>query len=196
MTSELVSQYGYAGLFWLLLGFPIPGETVLTFAGYLAYTGELKLAPAIAAACLGNLVGISIAYLLGRTAGKTLLSRYGPKIGLTEDKTRRARVWFQHLGRWTLPFCYFVPGMRDVLGLTAGITGLRYGPFALLAYLGGVAWPAGYIMLGYYLGEEWARDPVGTRHALEMAGMAIGGLILLLAGATAFRRRRQRCRNA
>ncbi len=196
MPTVWVTDYGYIGLFVALLAVPIPGEGVLGFTGYLVYTGQMRLAPALAAACLGNLTGITIAYWVGRLLGQSVLDRYGDRLGLTQRRLIRTRVWFQHLGRWALPFGYFIPGMRDLLGLTSGVTGLRYHVFALFAYPGGVAWPVTYITLGYFLGEGWVSEPQRTRELLELGGGAVGGLIFLYVLIFTWRRGRRRRRRS
>jgi membrane protein DedA with SNARE-associated domain len=89
--SGSVSQYGYLGIFSLLVagivGLPVPDETLLAFAGYLVYRRILYPAPTIAAALLGTLCGITVSYTLGRTAGLGLLLIY-----LLAWRLRRAMV--------------------------------------------------------------------------------------------------------
>lgn len=79
--AAFVYAYGYLGVFSLLMlgivGLPVPDEWLLTFAGYLIYKGHFHIVPALAAAILGSVCGISISYYLGRTLGTSIVRRYG-----------------------------------------------------------------------------------------------------------------------
>src|SRR6185437_2683024 len=111
-----ISHYGYAGLFALLMlgivGLPVPDETLLVFCGYLIWKGNFHLFPAFLAGLGGSVCGISISYLLGRTCGHLVISRYGRFIGLTQGRVDLVHRWFDRLGTWVLAIGYFIPGVR------------------------------------------------------------------------------------
>ena len=115
---HLVTRFGYAGIVFLLavgiVGAPIPDETLLAFSGYLVCRGDLALVPALASGFLGSALGITLSYALGRTLGHHLLQRYGRYVQLTHERLDRAHAWFERLGKWTLTFGYFVPGLRPL----------------------------------------------------------------------------------
>jgi membrane protein DedA with SNARE-associated domain len=75
-----ITQYGYLAIFSLLVlgivGLPVPDETLLTFTGYLVYSGHLSLPIAYAAAFCGSACGITLSYALGRWFGLSLIHRY------------------------------------------------------------------------------------------------------------------------
>lgn len=189
--EQLVTQYGYLGLFVAILAVPIPGATFLGLAGYLVWTGELSFAGVLAATALANCLGITIAYLLGRIFGPAFVRRYGHWIGVNERRVTRARHWFEHIGRWTLPLGFFIPEMRDVIGFTAGAVGLGYPTFALFAYAGAVLMPAVFVAIGYYAGEGWAQASAQVHRVLAFGAAAIAGLLVLY-GILVFVRRRRR----
>ena len=175
-----ITDYGYIGLFSLLVlgivGLPIPDETLLTFAGYLAYKHRFDLPLTILSAFLGSICGISASYGLGRSLGLFLIHKYGSRAGITPEKMQRTLLWFNRIGKWSLTVGYFVPGIRHLTAYVAGATKLRYSLFALFAYAGGLIWSLTFILLGYYLGEGWQSLPGQLE---EKAMVAVGILTLL-----------------
>jgi len=194
-VTQWVTQYGYLGLFLALVlgivGLPIPDETLLTFAGYLAYRGQMRLVPAVASAFLGSLCGITLSYVLGRTFGLYLIHRYGRYVHITGERLDRAHNWFRRAGRWTLTFGYFVPGIRHLTAYVAGASKLEVPVFALFAYSGGLLWSATFIALGYFFGEEWGR--AGQQAQVRVAVLV--AVVFLLAAAYFWARRRSRSRS-
>jgi membrane protein DedA with SNARE-associated domain len=177
-----ITQYGYAAIFSLLVlgvvGLPVPDETLLTFTGYLVFTGHLSPVPAFLSAFAGSASGITISYLLGRTFGLKLIHRYGKYLRITEEHINKAHAWFARVGHWGLTFGYFVPGVRHLTAYAAGMSDVEPRQFALFAYSGAALWAASFISLGYFLGERW--------HAVQknvdsyLMGVAIALLILAI----------------
>ena len=171
-----VAHYGYITIFSLLmvgiLGVPVPDETLVAFAGYLAFTGELSLIPAFAAAFLGTACGITLSYGLGRMGGAYLVGKYGAHLHLTEDKLVKVRHWFGRFGRWVLLVGYFFPGIRHLTALTAGASRLTFPVFVLFAYAGGFLWSLTFILIGYSFGKEWATMSGQFRHYLLLGTAA------------------------
>ena len=181
-ASSVILRFRYAGIFSLLVlgivGLPIPDETLLLFAGYLVYRGDLALFPTMAAAWLGSLCGISVSYALGRAFGLYALRHHGRYIHLSEESVDRAHSWFNRAGRWSLLLGYFFPGIRHLTAYAAGASKLELPTFALFAYTGGVLWSAMFIVIGYLLEERWARGSEGLRHHLLLASLVICGILL------------------
>ncbi len=154
-----LSHYGYAGLFGLLalgiVGLPIPNETLLVFSGYLIFKGRLQAGLTFAAAFGGGACGISLSYLIGRTVGYKVVSRYGKYLRITPERLERVHRWFQSIGDWLLAIGYFIPGVRHVTALIAGMSHLEYRTFALFAYSGAAVWTGLFLLLGYLVGENW-----------------------------------------
>ncbi|HEY4832277.1 MAG TPA: DedA family protein [Waddliaceae bacterium] len=151
--------YGSFALFGLLalgiIALPIPDETLMVAAGVLIDRGDLHIMPTLLAAYMGSIFGISVSYLLGLTVGSYLIKRYGNQIGLTEARMQRVHLWFEKYGKWTLFFGYFVPSLRHLTGVSAGISGLKYPEFALFAYAGAIVWASTFLSIGYFIGQNW-----------------------------------------
>ena len=180
MTLETVlhwiSVYGYEAIFVLLVlgivGLPVPDETLLTFTGYLVYKGQMTFEGALTAACLGSGCGITISYFLGKKLGLALLHRYGKYVRLTTEKIDRVHAWFHDIGRWTLTFGYFVPGIRHFTAYIAGTAELPYREFAVFAYSGSLLWSLTFISLGYFFGEQWNSMLELAEHYISQASFA------------------------
>ncbi|MEI7811217.1 MAG: DedA family protein [Ignavibacteria bacterium] len=158
--NQLIGQYGYAGIFVLLVlgivGLPVPDETLLTLTGYLVYKGSLSFIPAFASSLLGSTVGITISYIIGRTFGNYILHKYGRYINLTDEKLEKAHNWFERIGRWSLLIGYFIPGIRHIFTVVAGASKLKTWEFVLFAYSGAFIWVIVFFSIGYFFGDKWA----------------------------------------
>jgi membrane protein DedA with SNARE-associated domain len=170
--------YGSFALFILLslgiLALPVPEETLMITAGVLMHQGDLQIVETIAAAFLGSLCGITLSYILGRTAGHFLILRFGKWIGITEEHLNKAHAWFERFGKWTLFFGYFIPGVRHFTGLSAGMTILDFKGFALFAYSGALIWVATFLSIGYFFGNYW----VSIIENIELSGDLLAFLLL------------------
>lgn len=157
MLSSWLLQYGSFALFILLVVgiiiLPVPEETLMVIAGILMRKGSLHIPSTMLAAYAGSVCGITISYILGRTAGHYLVFKYGTWIGLTHKRLDRIHVWFEKFGKWTLVIGYFIPGLRHFTGFTSGMTELEYKKFALFAYSGAFLWVSTFLSFGYYFGS-------------------------------------------
>lgn len=177
---EWVSTYGYGAIFVLLLlgivGLPIPDETLLVFSGYLIFKGTLRPVPAFLTALAGSWCGISLSYTIGRGLGKGAVSKYGRHLHLTEERLDKVHGWFNRVGHWALAIGYFIAGLRHLTAIVAGMSKLEFGSFAAYAWSGGAVWVLTFILLGFFLGEQW-------RSIAELVHRDVGyaSLALLLA---------------
>jgi len=178
---QLVTQYGHVAIFCLLVlgivGLPVPDEWLLTFAGYLVYKGHFHYLPTVAAAFAGSVCGITISYIIGRTGGLYLIHKYGRYVHLTQARLDRVHNWFERMGRWTLFFGYYMPGVRHFTAVVAGSSELEPHVFALFAFSGALVWVVTFISLGYFLGERWStisEEIHGVLLWLTIAAVAAG----------------------
>ena len=150
-------QYGSIALFFLLVAgiiiLPVPEETLMVIAGILMRNGSLQIGSTLMAAYFGSICGITISYLIGRTAGHYLIVKYGNKIGITHEKLDQVHRWFEKYGKWTLTFGYFVPGVRHFTGFASGMTELDFKQFSLFAYTGALLWVTTFLSIGYFFGN-------------------------------------------
>lgn len=180
--SQWLLEYGSLALFFLLalgiVALPIPDETLMVISGVLIHQGYLSPFPTILAAYAGSMCGITLSYILGRTAGHFIVKRYGKWVGINDQNLQKAHDWYEYLGKWTLTFGYFIPGVRHVTGIFAGMTELKYPVFALFAYTGAFLWATVFLLIGYFFGPHWATI-LGfmDEHPIEL----FGALLFVLA---------------
>jgi membrane protein DedA with SNARE-associated domain len=167
----LLLMFGIAGL-------PIPDETLLTFTGYLIYKHHLRLGPALAAAWIGSICGITLSYLLGRFLGLGIIHKYGRYLHITEERVRKAHDWFERIGRWALTFGYYIPGVRHFTAYAAGTSCLEMRVFAAFAYTGALLWSTSFIALGYVLGDKWETVLEQVHRHFLLATIAAAALLV------------------
>ncbi|MGC2657241.1 MAG: DedA family protein [Bryobacteraceae bacterium] len=179
-----IAHYGYVGLFGIMVlgivGLPLPVETLLVFSGYLVSQGRLHPLSVFLVGFTGSACGISLSYYLGITLGHGFIRRFGRFLHLTDSHMARANAWFHRMGNWVLTFGYFVPGVRHVTALAAGISGLEYRIFAFHAYCGAAIWVATFLTLGYVVGDRWREAFAAVQHYLLTISLAAAIIILLI----------------
>lgn len=189
---DLFTRYGYGAVFAGVLlegtGVPVPGETVLLGGAVLAHLGRLSLGGVIGAAIAGALTGDNLGFLIGRRGGRTLVERYGSRVGLSGPRLARFDGFFNRYGARTIFFARFVTGLRVVCAVMAGGSELPWRIFAAYNAAGVVAWSTAVGCAGYLLGESWDRIErwVG-RSALVMLALVLAAGVFV-----ALRSRRER----
>lgn len=165
----LVNTFGLIGLLvivfaecGLLVGFFLPGDSLLFTAGLLSAAGFaglplwalLVLTPI--AAIAGNLVG----YWIGRRAGPAVFKRPDSRFFRAEF-VDRSHDFFEKYGARTIVYARFVPIIRTFATVMAGASRMNYRVYVIYSVIGGLLWGAGVILLGYWLGQiEFVRDNV------------------------------------
>ena len=161
----------------LLLGFFLPGDTLLFIAGFLASATGGHLLPALPitafvvfiAAAAGDQVG----YLIGRRVGPSLFTR--PKSRLFDPAhVRRADDFFERRGPAAIVIARFVPIVRTFVPVIAGVGSMHYRRFVTYNLMGALAWGVGITTLGFYLGEVEL-----IKHNLDYAAVVVGVISLV-----------------
>lgn len=179
-----LTHYGSVSLFILLalgiIALPVPEETLMVIAGIFMKQGDLQIVPTVVAAYLGSMFGITVSYLIGRTAGFYLLHKYGRWVGITESRLQKAHEWFERFGKWTLTFGYFVPGVRHFTGVSAGVAELEYHYFAIFAYAGALVWVTTFLGLGYFFGDYAIKTIMNHRVTDHLMAIGLVSAVVLL----------------
>lgn len=173
---HLIVHFKYVGLFLLLglglIGLPVPDETLMFFAGYLIFRKKLVFLTTVITIMLGSLTGMSVSFFVGRRLGYPFLKKHGKKIYLSVDRLAKVECWFNRFGKWTVSAGYFIPGVRQLTAISAGISQWSYWTFLLFASLGSLAWVLTFLSLGIFFGDDWH---ILARHYHQAAtiGLAI-----------------------
>jgi membrane protein DedA with SNARE-associated domain len=162
---SLIGQYGYLFIFFGVMlesiGVPLPGETILIAAGFLVHQGTLNLSETIAFGILGTFVGNQIGYWAGRKGGRPFVLRWGRYIGVTRERLERVEGFFARHGGKAVLLARFVPGLRALGALAAGISRMHWKTFLFYNIIAGTVWAASSVLVGYLfsgslnLVEEW-----------------------------------------
>src|ERR1039458_6644588 len=185
--SSFIQHYGYFGLFVLSVlssaCIPIPSEVAYGFAGALctsAITGhaQFTLWAVIVVGTLGSLVGAVIAYEVGRSAGRTIVDRWGKWLLLTHQDLDNSQRWFEKYGPASVLISRVIPVVRSFISVPAGLAEMKRGRFAVLTTIGSAAWVALIAGLGYAAGRNWNHVSKDF-HAAELPIIAV--VVLLLA---------------
>ena len=158
----------------LLVGFFLPGDSLLFFAGFLSSAGTLPPLPAVAATCaLAAIVGDQVGYMIGKKFGPSLLQRNESKF-FHQSNVRKAEEFFDRHGAKTIVLARFVPIVRTFVPTVAGVSKMHYRTFVVYNVMGGLLWAVGFTTLGYFLGEI---DVI--KNNIELAAIVIVALSLI-----------------
>ena len=164
------------------MGAPLPGESLLIAAAlYCASTHKLDIVWVIVAAIIGAVMGDNFGYLIGRSIGFPLLSRWGRRIGLTEDRLMLGRYLFRRHGAKVVFFGRFIAILRTFAALLAGANRMPWPTFLLYNMLGGVGWAGGYTLAAFLIGRqiETVSRPFGIALGIA-AALVLGSALLFL----------------
>src|SRR5215207_11511889 len=160
-VTETIGDYGLPAVFVLMtlesMGILIPSEAISPFAGYLVSEGKMSLLAAVSAGVLGNLVGSSLAYVIGLKGGRELWLRYGKYVGVRAHHLALAEKWFDRYGELTVFISRCLPVVRTFISFPAGTARMNLARFTFYTFLGCVPWVFVLTYLGYVLGENWER---------------------------------------
>jgi membrane protein DedA with SNARE-associated domain len=193
---ERLGHWGYVIIFLgatlesaAFVGFVVPGESLVLVAGFLAAVGVLDVAPVLVVVALGAVIGDSIGYELGRRLGRSWLERFGPRLGLHEERIADVDRFFADHGGKAVLLGRFVGFLRALAPFVAGASRMPYPRFLFYNATGGVLWAVSFVLLGYVLGASWyvAERWIGRA---TLIGAAVVGVIVV--GLWLLRRRRQR----
>ena len=161
---HIIEQFGYFGVFFLILIEnvfpPIPSEVILLISGFFSTYTNLSVLYMIVASTLGSFLGAIILYYIGKIFNKERLKkivngRLGKILFLKENDIDKADEWFDNKGNKSVFFCRFVPIVRSLISIPAGMSEMPMGKFIIYTICGSMIWNTVLICLGYRLGSNW-----------------------------------------
>lgn len=184
--QAVMYSLGYPGIVFLLFVEsvfpPIPSELVLPLAGFLVSEGRFGFFPMILAATAGSLLSALTLWAAGKLFGEErvyrVVRRYGRFVLLRTSDVSRAQRFFDKHGGKAVFFGRFVPGVRSLVSVPAGLANMPLPSFILYTALGSALWNTLLVSLGAMLRERW-REVLGYLEAFEYVAYAgIATLIL------------------
>jgi membrane protein DedA with SNARE-associated domain len=194
--APLLDRFGYLAIAGVLMlesfGVPLPGETILVVGSIYAGTGRLNAVLVAVVAVIAAVVGDNIGYAIGRFGGRRLALRFGQYVFLTPQRLAATERFFTRYGGGIVTVARFIEGLRQLNGIVAGITGMRWPRFLLFNILGATLWVAVWTALGYMAGSHITAIYDEIRQYERYALFAVVVLVLLAIARHLWRRFRRR----
>ena len=161
---EMMNNFGYFGVFFLIalenVFPPIPSEVILLFGGFMTTYTKLNIIGVIIAATLGSLLGALVLYYIGKILNKERLKKIvSGKIGkilrLKEEDIEKADSWFDTKGQKTVFFCRFIPIVRSLISIPAGMSEMKMRKFLIYTILGSLIWNSVLTIAGSIASKNW-----------------------------------------
>ena len=164
LVIEIMNNFGYIGVFLLIaienIFPPIPSEVILLFGGFMTTFTDMNIIGVIIASTLGSLVGAIALYYIGKILNKQRLkkiitSKYGKLLRLTPKDIDKADNWFDTKGNKTVFFCRFIPLIRSLISIPAGMSEMPMKKFLIYTVAGSAIWNAALTIAGSIVGDKW-----------------------------------------
>ena len=161
---SIMNQFGYFGMFFLIfienIFPPIPSEVVLLFGGFMTTYTKLHVALMIVFSTLGSVVGAIVLYYVGKILNKDRLKKLvagkvGKVLRLKASDIDKADHWFDTKGNKTVFFCRFIPVVRSLISIPAGMSEMPMAKFLLYTTVGSAIWNSVLLIVGNKVGENW-----------------------------------------
>jgi membrane protein DedA with SNARE-associated domain len=191
----VVVAFGYPGIFALILLestlVPIPSELVMPFAGFLASQGKFSLPVILVINSVAALCGSGLCYWLGVVGGKPALVKYGKYFFVRQHEIDRTEAFFAKHGKKTIFIGRFLPVIRHVISVPAGISRMPLPSFFLQTFLGSTIWGGTLILLGYFVGANWESLSDQLKHVDHIIAAILVLCLVALGIRFVVRRRRE-----
>lgn len=190
---NIMENFGYIGIFLLIMVEnifpPIPSEVILLFGGFMTSVSKLTVIGVIISSTLGSLLGAIILYYVGKIFNKERLTkivegRIGKILHLNGDDIDKANSWFNEKGLKTVFFCRFIPVLRSLISIPAGMNETKMSKFLIYTIIGSIIWNTVLTLLGYAFGSKWKSilkifDTYSSLVTIILVLIFIGGLLYL-----------------
>lgn len=180
LITQFISAGGYPTVVLLMtlesMVFPVPSEAVMPFAGFLVSTHVFSFWSALLASIIGSIIGSLISYYLGAYGGPPALKRWGKYLLLNEHHLEVTEKFFQTKGEKAIFISRFIPVVRHLISIPAGIGKMNIFKFSLYTILGAGMWNAFLLYIGMMLGRNWGK----LEHYTKIIDVLV--IIVILAG--------------
>ena len=166
LIINIINQFGYIGILLLIaienIFPPIPSEVILTFAGFMTTHTNMNVIGVIVFSTIGSVLGALALYGIGRLLTKERLEyildgKIGHILHFKKEDVRKSEEWFIKRGNLTVFFCRFIPIIRSLISIPAGMTKMKLGIFLVLTTAGTVIWNTVLVLLGVAFGASWEK---------------------------------------
>lgn len=179
----LIERAGYLGVGFLMMlesmVFPIPSEAVMPFAGRLIAQGKMTWWFVLFASTSGSIIGSLLSYWMGKYGGRPMVNLFGKYLLLNHDDLDKTERYFSRFGGITVFVCRFIPVIRHLISIPAGLAKMSLGRFLILTAIGATIWNMFLAWAGVVWEQNWDQV-MAYRHIIDK------GVVLLLAAFIAY----------
>ncbi|REH88124.1 DedA family protein [Staphylococcus felis] len=198
IITDLISCWGYMAIFILILlenVLPVvPSEIILTFAGLMSVKSGLSIPILFIISTIASFIGLLILYYVCRLIHEERIYRFvdrqGKWLKLKGKDVKRANDWFKRYGAWAVLLCRFIPVLRVLITIPAGINKMNVVQFIVLSLLGTTIWNFALILLGRLLSDSFDTLMTGLHTYAYIMYMVIFIALLYFVYRLIFRKRR------
>ena len=159
----IMNKFGYIGICLLIfienLFPPIPSELILTFGWFMTINTTMTIIGVIIASTIGSVVGAIVLYYIGKILNKERLikivtSKYGKLLRVKPKDIESADKWFDEKGNKTVFFCRFIPVVRSLISIPAGMSEMPIVKFLVYTTVGSAIWNTALVLVGAFAGDK------------------------------------------
>lgn len=157
--TKFIATTGYITVFFGMvlesMVFPIPSEAIMPFAGFLVAEKQFNLYVVILISTLGSICGSLISYYIGLYGGEKFIKKFGKYLLIDQAELDFTKRFFQKNGQITIFISRFIPIVRHLISLPAGIAKMNIWKFVILTVIGAGIWNTFLTLVGYHLRNNW-----------------------------------------
>ena len=156
---NIISIFGYFGIFIFMvlesMVFPIPSEAVMPFAGFLVAQGKLNFYIVFLVTSLASLIGSLLSYYIGFFGGRGFLRKFGRYFLIEDNSLKWTEKFFKKYGEKTILIGRFIPVVRHLISIPAGIGKMNLFKFSIYTIIGASIWNIFLLYIGFWLNTKW-----------------------------------------
>lgn len=156
---NFIGSTGYSSIVVLMafesMIMPVPSEAVMPFAGFLIFEGKFSFPLVILFSTLGSIIGSLISYYIGAWGGRPFIEKFGKYLLLDRHHLALTENYFKKRGDITILICRFIPVVRHLISIPAGIGKMNIIKFLLYTIIGAGTWNTFLAYVGYVLKSNW-----------------------------------------
>lgn len=187
---NIMNQFGYFGIAFLIavenIFPPIPSEVILTFGGFMTTKSTMTVWGVILSSTVGSVLGAIVLYSIGRWLNPERLERWlsgrlGRMLHLKKEDLQKADKWFSKRGKLTVFFCRFIPIVRSLISIPAGMARMSMSVFLLLTVIGTALWNTVLVYLGVLFGASWETVVAYFNTYSSISAVILAALVVMFA---------------
>lgn len=160
----IMNEFGYIGIMLLIaienIFPPIPSEVILTFGGFMTTYSDINVIGVIISSTIGSLIGAIILYKIGKILtyeriDKFINSKVNRLLRFKKKDIEKSEEWFNNAGKCTVFFCRFIPIVRSLISIPAGMAKMKFSTFIIFSFFGSLIWNIILVLLGKLAGDSW-----------------------------------------